>query len=113
MLGLNAKATYTEDEEKEGWAKDGQPAVRRAAFRQDGRYYLVLLAGCGSLMDGDLGLRFLLLLCSFLSPVFNYYQPFFFFNGGLAYGALFRSKGAPLSADDNFLMTDIRRHDPS
>lgn len=41
MLGLCAKATSTEDEEKEGWARDGQPAVRRAAFRQDGRYYCI------------------------------------------------------------------------
>lgn len=65
---------------------------------------------------GDFGLRFLLFAHAHFSlPFFiTMYQPFlFFFNGGLAYEALFRNKGAPLSADDNFLMTDIRRHDPS
>lgn len=50
------KSDNTEDEEKEGWAENGQPAVRRAAFGQDGRYYQVLLAGCGS---WDFGLCFL------------------------------------------------------
>lgn len=49
--------------------------------------------------------------CSFPSPVLFSYQPFFF-NGVRLTELFFGARGSS-SADDNFLMTDARRHDPS
>lgn len=65
-------------------------------------------------MDGDFGLCFALLFVFFLahsSLPSLFYQPFFF--DGVWLTELFFGARGSSCADDNFLMTDIRRHDPS